>query len=38
LIEHGTEGEKLYGSIGVAKKDDVWIVTEENWSNTPPEI
>ena len=32
------DGEKLYGTIGAARKDDVWMVTEENWSNTPPQI
>ena len=30
------EGEKLYGTIGLVRKDGVWMVTEENWSDMPP--
>ena len=32
------EGEKLYGTVVLARKGNVWIVTEVNWSNTLPEI
>jgi len=31
------EGEKLYGTIGFIRKNDAWVVTDESWSNTPPE-
>jgi len=30
------EGEKLYGTIGLARKDGLWMVTEEKWSDMPP--
>jgi len=30
------EGEKRYGTIGLIRRDAVWMVTEENWSDTPP--
>ena len=29
------EAEKLYGTIGLIKKNEAWVVTEEHWSNSP---
>ena len=29
------EAEKLYGTIGLIKKNEAWVVTEEHWSNAP---
>lgn len=31
------EGEKLYGTVRMIKKNDQWMVAEEVWSNVPPE-
>ena len=28
------KAEKLYGTVGLIKKNDAWIATEEHWSNT----
>jgi hypothetical protein len=35
-VEGVTEGERQYGTVELVKKDDMWGVVKESWSNTPP--
>ena len=31
------KNEKLYGTIGMIKKGNEWMVAEEKWSDAPPD-
>ena len=35
-VEGTLEGEKQYGTVELVKKENMWGIVKESWSNTPP--
>jgi len=35
-VEGTVEGEKEYGTVELVRKENMWGIVKESWSNSPP--